>query len=233
MQTSIAVARAWLVALGPWRALVAVVTLLAFVFWAPSLAAIPEPPGELAILAWVHQVISPPLGVLLTSVYQLSGKHVSAILVLAMLILLGLRRRWAELGCLIVGAGGILLLVDLCFKPHFNRLRPSGSLLAEISGRSFPSGHAAGAVVFYFLSCTLLAAQYPRLRRPLFVIASVWVALVWLSTLYVRAHWPSDILAGAALGYVWLSFCLAGLTAWEGHQSRRSTAVASASSDHG
>lgn len=122
--------------------------------------------------------------------------------------------------------------MDLCFKPHFDRPRPSGSLLAEISGRSFPSGHAAGSVVFYFLSCTVLAARTPA-GVDLFLIASVWVALVWLSTLYVRAHWPSDILAGAALGYVWLSFCLAGLTAWERYQSRRSAAIASASSHHG
>lgn len=233
MRKPINAVRAWLLALGPLRALVAVVTLLVFGFWVPALLATPEPAAELAILARVHQLIPPPLGALLINVYQLSGKHVSAMLVLAMLIFLALRRYWAELGCLVVGTGGILLLVDLCFKPHFDRPRPSGSLLAEISGRSFPSGHAAGSVVFYFLSCTLLAAHYPRLRRPLFVIASVWVALVWLSTLYVRAHWPSDILGGAALGYVWLSFCLAGLTAWEGHQSRRSTAVASASSDHG
>lgn len=215
MHTALAVMRAWLVALGPLRALLAVLTLLAFVVVAPAVVVTPEPAGESAALEWVHQVIPASLGTLLTSVYQLSGKHVSAILVLSVLIFLALRRHWAELTCLVVGTGGILLLVDLCFKPHFDRPRPSGSLLAEISGRSFPSGHAAGSVVFYFLSCTVLAAHYPRWRRPLFLIASVWVALVWLSTLYVRAHWPSDILAGAALGYVWLSFCLAGFAVWQ------------------
>jgi undecaprenyl-diphosphatase len=41
------------------------------------------------------------------------------------------------------------------------------------------------------------------------------VALVWLSTLYCRAHWLTDLLAGASVGYVWLSFCLAGFTVWE------------------
>lgn len=233
MRTPIAVVRSWLRALGPARALVAVITLLAFLVWAPPLVAHRDPPAELAVLDQIHRWIPARLGAVLVAVYQLSGKHVSAILVLSMLIFLALRRYWAELACLIVGAGGILLLVDLCFKPHFDRPRPSDALLAEIYGRSFPSGHAAGSVVFYFLSCTLLAAHYPRWRKPLFLIAGIWVGLVWLSTLYVRAHWPSDILGGAALGYVWLSFCLAGLTAWEGHQSRRSTAVASASSDHG
>jgi len=120
-----------------------------------------------------------------------------------------------ELVCLVVGTGGILVIVDRWLKPLFDRRRPSGRLLEDISGRSFPSGHAAGSVVFYFLTCCLLSAHYPRLRRPLFVFSSCWVALVWLSTLYCRAHWLSDIAAGAAVGYVWLSFCLAGFTVWE------------------
>jgi undecaprenyl-diphosphatase len=103
----------------------------------------------------------------------------------------------------------------------FDRRRPSGRLLEDITGRSFPSGHAAGSVVFYFLTCCLLSAHYPQLRRPLFLLSSVWVGLVWLSTLYCRAHWLSDIAAGAALGYVWLSFCLAGFTVWEQRRGLR------------
>jgi undecaprenyl-diphosphatase len=225
--------REWLEALGIPRLLVAVATVLGLLCLAPGLIANPEPVAELVILDQVHRLIPPQLGELLVRVYQLSGVHVSAILVLAMLIFLGLRRYWAELVCLVIGTGGILVLVDRCFKPLFDRARPTDRLLEDISGRSFPSGHAAGSVVFYFLSCSLLAAHYPSLRRPLFVMASIWVGLVWLSTLQVRAHWPSDILAGAALGYVWLSFCLAGLTVWERHQSRRSASAASLSSRHG
>jgi hypothetical protein len=140
----------------------------------------------------------------------------------AVLGFLAFKRFWPDLVCLVAGTGGILVIVDRLLKPWFDRPRPDASLL-ELSGRSFPSGHAAGSVVFYFMSCSLLAAHYPRLRRPLFVLSSLWVALVWLSTLYCRAHWPSDILAGAAVGYVWLSFCLAGFTVWERHHSHPSS----------
>jgi undecaprenyl-diphosphatase len=34
------------------------------------------------------------------------------------------------------------------------------------------------------------------------------VALVWLSTLYARAHWPTDLVAGGAVGLAWLTICL-------------------------
>lgn len=213
--------REWLAAVGRWRLLFALATAIGLATLGPQLASTRKPPFDLAVLDAVHGAIPDAIGPLLLRVYQLSGVHVSAVLVLAVLIFLAMRRFWADLVCLVVGTGGILLIVDRWLKPMFERRRPMGRLLDDISGRSFPSGHAAGSVVFYFLTCTLLAAHYPRLRRPLFILSSIWVGLVWLSTLYVRAHWLTDIAAGAALGYVWLSFCLAGLAVWERHQARR------------
>lgn len=225
--------RAWLAAIGPWRLLFALLTAIALATLGPLLAATRKPPFDTAVLNAVHSAIPDAIGPLLVRVYQLSGVHVSAVLVLAVLIFLAMRRFWADLVCLAVGTAGILVIVDRCLKPLFERRRPTGRLLEDISGRSFPSGHAAGSVVFYFMTCTLLAAHYPRLRRPLFLASSLWVALVWLSTLYVRAHWLTDIAAGAALGYVWLSFCLAGLNVWERHQARRLTSTSSTPPAHG
>lgn len=206
---------AWLHALGRWRLGFALLTAAVLAGVGPRLAAAKRPGLDLALLDTVHRLIPEPLGQLLLRVYQMSGVHLTAVLVLAVLIFLALKRFWAELFCLMVGTGGILVIVDRWLKPLFDRRRPSGRLLEDISGRSFPSGHAAGSVVFYFLTCCLLSAHYPQLRRPMFLVSSVWVALVWLSTLYCRAHWLSDIAAGAAVGYVWLSFCLAGFTVWE------------------
>jgi undecaprenyl-diphosphatase len=215
MTTFLSLLRAWLKALGPWRLGVAVLTAVLLGWAALKLTALSQSQLDEQMLEGIHRLIPDPIGELLLWVYQMSGVHVTGILVLAVLIFLALKRFWAELICLVVGTGGILLVVDRWLKPLFNRPRPSGALLKEISGRSFPSGHAAGSVVFYFLTCCLLSAHYPRLRRPLFVVSSAWVGLVWLSTLYCRAHWLSDIAAGAAVGYVWLSFCLAGFTVWE------------------
>jgi undecaprenyl-diphosphatase len=225
--------RDWLAAVGRWRLLFALGTAIALATLGPRLAATRKPPFDMAVLEAVHGAIPDALGPLLLRVYQLSGVHVSAVLVLAVLIFLALRRFWADLACLAVGTAGILLIVDRWLKPLFERRRPSGRLLEDISGRSFPSGHAAGSVVFYFMTCTLLAAHYPRLRRPLFLLSSLWVGLVWLSTLYVRAHWLTDIAAGAALGYVWLSFCLAGLSVWERREAQRLASPSPSAHAHG
>jgi undecaprenyl-diphosphatase len=221
LQALLALVRDWLRALGPWRALAAGLTASSLAWFGPRLAQTRRPPLDLALLDAVHNAIPDALGGLLLRVYQLSGIHVTGVLVLAVVILFAWKRFWAELVCFLVATGGIVVFVDRWLKPLFDRRRPSGRLLEDITGRSFPSGHAAGSVVFYFLTCCLLSAHYPQLRRPLFLLSSVWVGLVWLSTLYCRAHWLSDIAAGAALGYVWLSFCLAGFTVWEQRRGLR------------
>lgn len=215
-------ARDWLRALGPWRLAVVVLTAVVLAWAGPQLAATKRPLFDIEVLRLVHKWTPDVFGHFLPSVYEASGKHLTAVLVLAVMSFLVLKRFWAELICLMVGTGGILLIVDRWLKPLFDRRRPTGRLLDDISGRSFPSGHAAGSVVFYFLTCCLLSAHYPRLRKPLFLISSFWVGLVWFSTLYCRAHWLTDIAAGAAVGYVWLSFCLAGFTVWEQHNHHRS-----------
>ena len=159
---------------------------------------------------WVPDFFGEPLAI----IYKLSGTIFTGILVISLLFYFILRRFWADFICLFFGTAGILGIIDKILKPWFDRPRPDNSSLL-LSGASFPSGHAAGSMVFYFMSCILLATHYPRLRLPLFAISSVWVSLIWLSTLYCRAHWPSDIVTGASVGFVWLSICLSALRVWE------------------
>ena len=206
--------RYWLYVLGASRLAFTGALILLSVLAGPSFFSNSSDSLDSHLLDGLQQQIPLGLGSLLLIIYQLSGVHVTAVLVLVVMCFFALKRFWAELICLAVGTSGILVIVDGILKPWFDRHRPDEKLLA-LGGPSFPSGHAAGSVVFYFMSCTLLASHYPRLRRPLFAISSIWIALVWLSTLYCRAHWPSDILAGSAVGYVWLSFCMAGFTVWE------------------
>ncbi|MFY8147745.1 MAG: phosphatase PAP2 family protein [Prochlorococcaceae cyanobacterium] len=167
-----------------------------------------EPPlFDENLLAWIGTTLPGPLQAVLVQIYRLSGVGFTFVLVLASLIYVTLKRWWRDLTMLVVATGGILLIVDRILKPLFDRSRPPEKLLM-VDGRSFPSGHAAGGVVFYFAMATILAAHHPRLRWPLMFGAGLWVALVWLSTLVVRAHWPSDLIAGGAVGLAWLTVCL-------------------------
>ncbi|HUZ66373.1 MAG TPA: phosphatase PAP2 family protein [Beijerinckiaceae bacterium] len=59
---------------------------------------------------------------------------------------------------------------------------------------SFPSGHTITA----FTTASALGLFAPKLRIPLYLLASA----VALSRLALRAHYPSDVIAGAAIGLV-------------------------------
>jgi undecaprenyl-diphosphatase len=91
-------------------------------------------------------------------------------------------------------------------KPWIGRVRPCfvvpgvTALIAQSHSASFPSSHAANS----FGVAMVLALQFRR-WAPL----ALGIALLsGLSRVYVGVHYPSDMLAGAALG------CGAGAIAW-------------------
>jgi undecaprenyl-diphosphatase len=83
-------------------------------------------------------------------------------------------------------------------KQVFDRARPPeaqpdlGSLVALPGNASFPSGHSATA----FAAATAIAILCPRLRFWALGLA-VGVAL---SRVYLRVHYPLDVIAGGLLG---------------------------------
>ena len=81
-----------------------------------------------------------------------------------------------------------ILTEGLKFATH--RMRPNGS-----SSDSFPSGHTSGA----FAAATVVTHYYgKKWGIPLYAFAG----LVGVSRIEHGSHWPSDVIAGAALGYI-------------------------------
>lgn len=73
-----------------------------------------------------------------------------------------------------------------------NRTRPDGE--TSRSNSSFPSGHSA--IAFYIAS--FYSELYPKYRVPMYL----WAGGVALSRVYLKRHWPTDVLAGAILGWL-------------------------------
>jgi len=93
-------------------------------------------------------------------------------------------------------------LLNLGAKPLFGRDRPSlWESIAPEGNYSFPSGHAMGSMT---LACVLvLLCWRTRLRWPVVIAMTAFVALVGLSRIYLGVHYPSDILAGWAAAIAW------------------------------
>jgi undecaprenyl-diphosphatase len=149
------------------------------------------------------------LDFIFTNVYRISNTYVTGAIVLVALITLIRQRYWSEVKALIFATLGILLLVDKILKPFFDRARPpKPRLVSDLSPDSFPSGHAAGNLVFYFYLSFIIAARYPQLTKYVYGVATCLVLLIGFSSVYVKAHWTTDILGGYVFGYCWLLISL-------------------------
>jgi membrane protein DedA with SNARE-associated domain/putative flippase GtrA len=136
-----------------------------------------------------------------------------------LLAIVGLRRSDFRLGfsgtVLLATALGTGALAGL-FELLFDRPRPPSSLqLVHASGNGFPSSHAVVVVAVGAAFCYLYSLRpaeswggsWRAKARVGLAVLSVAV-LVGLGRIYEGACYPSDVLAGWALGGLWASVCL-------------------------
>jgi membrane-associated phospholipid phosphatase len=70
---------------------------------------------------------------------------------------------------------------------------------------SFPSGHAMNAVATYGLISILIARERPRIRFLFFGMAVLISLAIGVARVYLRLHWPTDVLGGYCTGLLLLS----------------------------
>ena len=145
-----------------------------------------------------------------------SGSSLSwQVVTIALTVVLLIRRAWRLAAFTVVTIAASSLL-NSAVKDLVNRQRPLvAQPFVNEPGASFPSGHSQAAVVGYGVLLLLLLPVLNRMwRRIAVVIALFMVFGIGFSRVALAAHFVSDVVAGFALGAVWLGLMTAAFRPW-------------------
>lgn len=163
-------------------------------------------PIEFVFLDYLQTLHTPLLDELMLFITTMAGRGELALVLGAALLCF---KRSRKVGLAIIAAMVIgYLLGSVILKPSIARVRPCNVNLAvemlveRPHSFSFPSGHTT-------LAFSAIMALYFAQCRKVFWAAACVGAVVAFSRMYLYVHFPTDILAGLAVG------TLSAYIAWE------------------
>lgn len=162
-----------------------------FVAVALAVALLAAVPGDAAVRAWLLALASPAV-LAAMRVINLAGSWkvlLPATIVLVLAVRPARARWWLWIGLMLLAPATEGLLKILVGRP-----RP------EDLSMGFPSGHATAAAAFFGAVMYLAGGLPPLARRLVRGAAVIVIVLVAVARVMLRAHWPSDAVAGIALG---------------------------------
>ena len=151
---------------------------------------------DFAILQYIQQHIANPLlDYVMIAITHLGDYGIMWIALCVILLAMPKTRRSGVMLAVAMVAG--LVICNIVLKNAIARPRPFmvdsfPILINPPMGYSFPSGHSCNS----FVAATVIGMNYKRYRTVAFVMA----LLIAFSRVYLYVHYPSDVIAGAAIG---------------------------------
>lgn len=160
------------------------------------------------VLLWIHQSSNPFLDSIMLTITGLGNPPMVVAFIVGTTFWLWRKRKYLQLKIFaLICLGGIVFNVGL--KLVFTKTRPHlwNQLIVETTF-SFPSGHALGASIMYGFLAYLLATEFPRFSRLIYVFMIGLILMIGFSRLYLGVHWLTDVIAGYLVGSLWLITCI-------------------------
>ena len=156
---------------------------------------------DTTVHGWMQSIEWGPLSTVARGITRLGDSPTIWIIAgVVALVLAGFRRWWAA-SILALGMAFDIGLVR-AGKTMVQRARPD-DLISSGFGTSFPSGHSAYGIVWVVMG-VIATRSIPALRgtRWPIVVGVVLAVLIPVSRVYLRPHWFTDVIGGAAAGCV-------------------------------
>ena len=154
----------------------------------------------------VKQLRSPFMTTIMKAITKLSDT--TYIIIIAIILSLLFLFKWKEknIAKLIPCSLLLVTIVNNTLKVIFQRERPLGHRLIEITGYSFPSGHAMASMAFYGLLIYIIYHKVlnKNLRNILISINIIIILLIGISRVYLGVHYLSDIIVGYSISIIYL-----------------------------
>lgn len=139
---------------------------------------------------------------LMVAVTELGDARVTLAVVVMAVLWLAWRRAWRA-AAYMTAAVAMAGLFTFLLKVTIHLPRPI-SIASGWNAFTFPSGHTTVTAALYGFLAMLVAWELStRWRLLMALFASLLVASIAFSRLYLGAHWISDVLAGLAFGVAW------------------------------
>ena len=169
---------------------------------------------DVALTTWIRAHTTPFGDRIFTFVSLIGSPVAMAVVAIGGAIIIAVRRQWFALGAWVaafVGAGALTFVLKMIIQ----RPRPIGAE-AFLHGEtfSFPSGHALGSLVGYGMLAWGIGSRWIETARGgwwLVVATAALIGAIGISRLYLGVHYFSDVVAGYAVGVLWLSVCVSAL----------------------
>ena len=173
--------------------------------------------AQAVVVRWVNDPPE-PFGTVLTLTNSLLRPVPLAVVVLALVgwIMVTARGidRWEALRAMVL-AYALSEAITQILKRAADQPRPTASIAGldvhgypkDPYGSAYPSAHTSAAV-------GLVTALWPWLTWPQRAVGMAIALMVALNRLYIGAHWPVDVIGGAAIGLLSGSLCWLVAATW-------------------
>ena len=159
-----------------------------------------------SIREFVHQFAFPALTTLMQIASFLGSTLFLILFGISIVITLYLNKhRRGAIIFTITTIGASLLLASL--KIAFRRARPEPFFDTILpASYSFPSGHSLASFCFYGALAAIITVRIEKfwLKILVWLAAAILILLIGISRIYLGVHYPSDVLAGFAVGLIWV-----------------------------